>query len=92
MDRGPRGALKYYPIRAIDDPDFYQAWCDAYFASLSLLEVVSGEKIYSKMGTAEAIQARRDCVDPEIPETLSETFARSIQWIEEIWKLEKSER
>ena len=45
------------------------------------------------MGTAEAIQARRDCcVDPEIPETLSETFARSIPWIEEIWKLEKSER
>ena len=25
MKRGPRGALKYYPIRAIDDPDFYQA-------------------------------------------------------------------
>ena len=52
MRRGPRGALKYYPIRAVDQPDFYRPWCDAFSASLSLLEIVTEEKIFPGMGTA----------------------------------------
>ena len=39
MKAGPRGALKYYPIKAIDDSKYYEPWCDEYFASLSLMEI-----------------------------------------------------
>ena len=92
MRRGPRGALKYYPIRALDQPDFYRPWCDAYFASLSLLEIVAEEKMFPGMGTAEVIEARRQGAEPEIPEKLELSFGKPISWIKEIWELEQSER
>ena len=92
MRRGPRGALKYYPIRAVDQPDFYRPWCDAFSASLSLLEIVTEEKIFPDMGTAEVIQARRDGAEPAIPEKFEFSFGRPISWIKEIWELERIQR
>ena len=90
--RGPRGALKYYPIRAVDQPDYYQPWCDAYFASLSLVEIVTEEKIFPDMGTAEVIEARREGIEPVISEKLRLSFERPISWIKEMWEVELSER
>ena len=44
---------RYYPIKAVDQRDFCHPWCDAYFASLSLVEIINEEKIFPEMGTAQ---------------------------------------
>ena len=60
MKSGPRGALKYYPIKSIDNTKYYEPWCDEYFASLSLLEILNEDKIFRELDIAQAIDMRRN--------------------------------
>ena len=85
MKAGPRGALKYYPIKAIDDSKCYEPWCDEYFASLSLLEILKEGKIYPDLGVAQVIGLRKNGSKPEICSKLVETYPDAISWIQLIW-------
>lgn len=85
MKPGPRGALKYYPVQAIDDPNYFKPWCDEYFASLSLLEISKEGKIYPDLGVAQVIGLRKNGSKPEICSKLVETYPDAISWIQLIW-------
>ena len=74
---------RYYPIKAVDQRDFCHPWCDAYFASLSLVEIINEEKIFPEMGTAEVIQARWEGREPVISEKRGGSFERPISWIKD---------
>ena len=92
MKRGPRGALKYYPIKAVDSPDYYEPWCDSYFAALSLLEVLMEEKVFPDSSTSSAIQMRRSGIRPDIPDDIRQQFFEPVSWFEEMFDFEESER
>ena len=92
MDSGPRGAIKYYPIVAIDDAKVYDPWCDTYFASLSLFEIFTGKRIFPDLNTSEVIHLRRKGVNPCIDKDVREKYLDGIFWIEKQWSYEHEKR
>ena len=86
MKPGPRGALKYYPVQAIDDSNFYQPWCDEYFASLSFLEILTESRIFPDLDVSEIIGLRKTGIEPEIPKDIMEKFPEASAWIVQIGK------
>ena len=92
MDSGPRGAIKYYPIAAIDDAKVYDPWCDAYFASLSLFEIFTGKRIFPDLNTSEVKDLRRKGVNPCIDKDVREKYLDGIYWIEKHWSYEHEKR
>ena len=92
MESGPRGAIKYYPIVAIDDAKVYEPWCDAYFASLSLFEIFAGKRIFPDLNTSEVKDLRRKGVNPAIDEDIREKYCDGIFWIEKQWNYEQEKR
>ena len=92
MESGPRGAIKYYPIVAIDDANVYEPWCDAYFASLSLFEIFTEKKIFPDLNASETKDLRRNGVNPAIDKDIREKYFDGIIWIEKQWNYEQNKR
>ena len=91
MKPGPRGALKYYPVQAIDDSEYYRPWCDEYFASLSLLEILMEKKIYPDLNVPQIKELRRNGIRPDISSELLEKYPKATTWIQNVWnKMDKS--
>ena len=92
MESGPRGAIKYYPIVAIDDANVYEPWCDVYFASLSLFEIFTEKKIFPDLNASETKDLRRNGVNPAIDKDIREKYFDGIIWIEKQWNYEQNKR
>ena len=90
MKAGPRGALKYYPIKAIDDSKYYEPWCDEYFATLSLLEILLESDIFSEKSTSQVIEERRNGILPNSELELLKTYPEAKSWISKIWAKDQS--
>ena len=92
MDFGPRGAMKYYPIVAIDNAKLYEPWCDAYFASLSLFEILTEKKIFPDLNPSEVKDLRLAGVCPHVDNDVREKYLDGILWMEKQWNEEKEKR
>lgn len=90
MKSGPRGALKYYPELAVDFSDSYDFWCDEYFASLSMAEVITEESIYGEdCDTSKAIEKRKNGEMPALTPGLKSDFSDVWSKLEAIWGHER---
>ena len=85
MKPGPRGALKYYPLQAIDNSDYYTSWCDEYFVSLSLLEILMEKKIYPDLNVSEIKELRKNGIRPDICPDLLAKYPEAVAWIHNVW-------
>ena len=92
MDFGPRGAMKYYPILAMDNAKLYEPWCDAYFASLSLFEIFTEKKIFPDLNPSKVKDLRLAGVCPHVDNDVREKYLDGILWIEKQWNEEKEKR
>ena len=92
MDPGPRGAMKYYPTVAFDNPNIYEPWCDSYFASLSLFEILTETKLFPDLNPSQVIDLRRKGIYPTVDNDVEEKFRDEFLWIRKEWKEEEGKR
>lgn len=81
-----RGSLRYYPLKSINDPSFYDYSSDLYMTSFVIYEIIEEHEIYPECNgiTKEIIKKRKKHEHPKWSNHDDE-FINIIEHINNIW-------